>query len=159
VAASLGKHPGRVVAGLPFRAVRCWEKPVDRVRVLLADDHAAFLAFAAQLLEPEFEVVEQVGDGQASLVETARLQPDILVLDISMPVLNGLEAAQRLRASGSAVKVVFLSVHEDADYVREAVAAGALGYVIKCRIASDLLPALRAAAAGRAFFSPGLSQD
>jgi DNA-binding NarL/FixJ family response regulator len=151
--------PVRVVAGLAFCAVLCWEKPVDRVRVLLADDHADFLAIEAQLLEPEFEVIEKVGDGRASLEETARLKPDILVLDITMPVINGIEAAQQLRASGSAVKVVFLSVHEDADYVRAAVAAGALGYVVKCRIASDLLPALRAASAGRAFFSPGISLE
>jgi DNA-binding NarL/FixJ family response regulator len=132
---------------------------VNRVRVLLADDHADFLAVAVRLLEPEFEVVEKVCDGRASLEEAARLEPDILVLDITMPVINGIEAAQRLRASGAAVKVVFLSVHEDADYVRAAVAAGALGYVVKCRVASDLLPALRAASAGRAFFSPGISLE
>src|SRR5262245_58573313 len=148
-----------MVVGPPFRVVLDWEKPVDRVRVLLADDHADFLAIEAQLLEPEFEVVEQVCDGWASPEETARLKPDILVLDITMPGINGIESAQRLRASGSAVKVVFLSVHEDADYVRTAVAAGALGYVVKCRIASDLLPALRAASAGRAFFSPGISLE
>jgi DNA-binding NarL/FixJ family response regulator len=122
----------------------------------LADDHPDFVAIEAQLLEPEFDVIEKVGDGRASLEESARLKPDILVLDISMPVINGIEAAQRLRASGSVVKIVFLSVHEDADYVRAAVAAGALGYVVKCRVASDLLPALRAAAAGREFFSPGI---
>jgi DNA-binding NarL/FixJ family response regulator len=139
--------------------VLAWEKHVNRVRVLLADDHADFLAIEAQLLEPEFEVIEQVCDGQASLEATTRLKPDILVLDITMPGINGIEAARRLRAWGSAVKVVFLSVHERADYVHAAVAAGALGYVVKCRIASDLLPALRAASAGRAFFSPGISLE
>jgi DNA-binding NarL/FixJ family response regulator len=132
---------------------------LSRVRVLLADDHADFLALEAQLLEPEFDVIEKVCDGRASLAETARLKPDILVLDITMPKINGIEAARRLRASGAEVKVVFLSVHEDADYVRAAVDAGALGYVVKCRIASDLLPALRAASAGRSFFSPGISLD
>jgi DNA-binding NarL/FixJ family response regulator len=135
------------------------EKPVSRLRVLLADDHADFLMIAARLLEPEFEIVEQVCDGQASLDETARLKPDILVLDISMPVMNGIDAAKQLQALGSAVKIVFLSVHEDADYIRAAVAAGALGYVVKCRIASDLLPALRAASAGRAFLSPEISLE
>jgi DNA-binding NarL/FixJ family response regulator len=148
-----------MVAEPPVRAVPFWENLVRRLRVLLADDHADFLAIEAQLLEPEFEVIEKVGDGRASLEQAARLQPDILVLDITMPVVNGIEAAQQLRALGSAVKVVFLSVHEDADYVRAAVAAGALGYVVKCRIASDLVPALRAASAGRAFFSPGISPE
>ncbi len=132
---------------------------MNRTRVILADDHADFLAIEAQLLAPEFDVIERVHDGRASCEEAARLKPDILVLDISMPVINGIEAAQQLRALGSAVKIVFLSVHEDADYIREAVAAGALGYVVKYRIASDLLPALRAVAEGREFFSPGISLD
>jgi DNA-binding NarL/FixJ family response regulator len=129
---------------------------LSRVRVLLADDHENFLALEAQLLEPEFDVIEKVQDGRASLEQATRLQPDVLVLDITMPLVNGIEAAQQLRASGSEVKIVFLTVHSDAEYVREAVAAGALGYVIKSRMASDLLPALRAASAGREFFSPGI---
>jgi DNA-binding NarL/FixJ family response regulator len=125
----------------------------------LADDHVDFLAIEAQFLEPEFDVIEKVCDGRASVEETARLKPDILVLDISMPVTNGIEAAKLIRASGSPVKLVFLSVHEDADYVRAAVSVGALGYVVKCRMASDLVPALRAVSQGRPFFSPGISPE
>jgi DNA-binding NarL/FixJ family response regulator len=132
---------------------------LNRVRVLLADDHEAFLAIEAQLLEQEFDVIEKVGDGLTSLEAVARLKPDILVLDISMPVMNGIEAAQHLHASGSPVKIVFLSVHDDPDYLRAALAVGALGYVIKCRIASDLLPALREASAARSFVSPGVTLE
>jgi DNA-binding NarL/FixJ family response regulator len=132
---------------------------LNRVRVLLADDHEDSLAIEARLLEQEFDVVQKVGDGRASLEAAARLKPDILVLDITMPVMNGIEAAQHLHAAGSAVKVVFLSVHDDPDYVRAALAAGALGYVVKCRMASDLLPALRAASAGRSFVSPCIAGD
>jgi DNA-binding NarL/FixJ family response regulator len=123
---------------------------------LLADDHADFLGVAAQLLDGEFEVVKTVGDGESLLSETARLRPDVVVLDITMPGLNGIEAARRLRAAGDAAVIVFLTVHSDPDYVRAAVAAGALGYVVKSRLASDLLPGLREAMAGRSFVSPSV---
>jgi DNA-binding NarL/FixJ family response regulator len=130
---------------------------LNRVRVLLADDHEDFLEIETRLLEQEFDVIEKVGNGQASIEEVARLKPDILVLDITMPRMNGIEAARQLHAARSPVKVAFLSVHDDPDYVREALAAGALGYVVKCRMALDLLPALREASAGRSFVSPGIA--
>jgi DNA-binding NarL/FixJ family response regulator len=129
---------------------------LNRARVLLADDHASFRALAAQLLEPEFEVVRSVGDGQTAIDAAATLEPDLLVLDISMHVLNGIEAARQLKAAGSKTKVVFLTVHKDPDYVRAALASGALGYVAKCRLVSDLLFALREAGAGRSFVSPSI---
>jgi DNA-binding NarL/FixJ family response regulator len=132
---------------------------VNRVRVLLADDHADFLAAAVRLLGSEYEVVAAVGDGQAVLDEAARLEPDVLVLDISMPVLNGIEAARRLTAAGSGAKVVFLTVHQDPDSVRAALAAGAQGYVVKCRLVSDLPLALRDVLAGRSFVSPSIARD
>ena len=132
---------------------------MDRVRVLLADDHAAFLAAAARILESEYDVVAAVADGRAVLDAAARLEPDILVLDISMPVLNGIEAARRLLAAGSGAKVVFVTVHEDPDSVRAALAAGAQGYVVKCRLVSDLPSALREALAGRSFVSPSISLE
>jgi DNA-binding NarL/FixJ family response regulator len=130
---------------------------MGRARVILADDHADFLAAIAQLLEPEFEVIKTVSDGQAAVEEATRLEPDLLVLDIGMPVLNGIGAARRLRADGSHAKIVFLTVHDDGDYVRAAQAASALGYVVKPRLASDLKTALREALAGRSFVSPGIS--
>jgi DNA-binding NarL/FixJ family response regulator len=129
---------------------------VSRVRVLLADDHEAFLTVAVRLLEPEFEVVRTVGDGRAVLEEDSALTPDVIVLDISMPVLGGLETARRLRAAGSRAKIVFLTVHGDEDYVRAGLAAGASGYVVKSRLATDLVAALRDVLAGRTFVSPSI---
>jgi DNA-binding NarL/FixJ family response regulator len=129
------------------------------VRLLLADDHKNFLAVATRLLETAFEVVTTVGDGQSVIDEAARLAPDVLVLDISMPGLSGIEAARRLKAAGSRAKIVFLTTHQDPDCVRDALAAGALGYVVKSRLASDLLPALREALAGRSFVSPSIGGD
>lgn len=135
---------------------------MSRVSVLLADDHREFLAVETRLLEPEFEVVKAVCDGEAAFLEAARLEPDLLVLDISMPIMGGIDTARRLRAAGSPTKVVFLTVHGDPDFVRAALATGASGYVTKCRLASDLIPALKEALAGRLFVSPTLclgSQD
>jgi DNA-binding NarL/FixJ family response regulator len=132
---------------------------VPRVRVLLADDHKDFLAAAARLLQAEFDVVKTVGDGHALLQEAARLEPDILVLDISMPVLDGIEAARQLRAAGSRAKIVFLTVHEAPEYVQAAMAAGAQGYVAKCELATDLLLALREAVADRSFISPSIALE
>ena len=91
---------------------------MSRASVLLADDHEAFLEVGARLLEPEFEVVETVRDGRAAVEAAARLAPDVLVLDISMPILDGIEAMRSLRAAGSRSKFVFLTVHGDEDYVR-----------------------------------------
>ena len=127
---------------------------MSRARILLADDHAEFLAVVTGLLEPEFEVVTTANSGRAALEEAARLAPDALILDISMPGMTGIEAARRLHASGSGSKVIFLTVHDDPDYVRAGLAAGASGYVIKSRLASDLISALREALAGRPFVSP-----
>ncbi len=127
---------------------------MDQPRVLLADDHPDFLAVAARLLEGQFAVVQTVGDGESALREAARLRPEVVILDITMPGLNGIEAARRLTAEGDAPAIVFLTVHSDPDYVRAAQAAGALGYVVKSHIASDLLPGLREALAGRSFVSP-----
>jgi DNA-binding NarL/FixJ family response regulator len=122
--------------------------------VLLADDSAEFLGVVVRHLEPHFTVVRTVDNGQALLEEAVRLQPDLIVLDITMPVLNGLETARRLRAMGSPARIVFLTVHADVDYVHAAFAAGALGYVVKTELASDLLSSLQEALAGRPFVSP-----
>ena len=96
-------------------------------------------------------------DGRAVLEEAARLAPDILILDISMPVLDGIQAARLLKASGCQAKIIFMTVHGDQDYVQAGLATGALGYVVKSRLATDLLPALRAVLAGRSFVSPSIS--
>ena len=132
---------------------------MSRARVLLADDHEEFLAVEARLLEPEFEVVTTARDGRVALEEAARLGPDVLILDISMPGLNGIEAARHLRAAGCRAKIVFLTVHGDPDYVRAGLAAGATAYVVKSRLAADLVPALTEALAGRSFVSPCIRTD
>jgi DNA-binding NarL/FixJ family response regulator len=129
---------------------------LDKARILLADDHPEFLAMTVRLLQGEFHVLKTLGDAQAVVDEAAALNPDLVVLDISMPGLNGIEAALRLRASGSNAKVVFLTVHRDPDYLQSALAVGALGYVVKDRLASDLVPALHEALAGRQFISGSL---
>jgi DNA-binding NarL/FixJ family response regulator len=134
------------------------EDELARARVLLADDHRDFVAAATGLLEPEFEVVEAVGDGQALVEKAPRVDPDLLVVDIAMPVLNGIEAARQLKAAGSRAKIVFLTVHADEDYVSAALTAGGTGYVVKSRLATDLPLALREALAGRSFVSPSLQR-
>ena len=122
---------------------------MDRIRVLLADDHEAMLDRVARLLATECDVVGTVTDGQQALDAAMELEPDVLVLDISMPVMNGIETARRLKEAGSETRIVFLTVHDDPDFVREALEAGALGYVIKQRIASDLVATIKKAHAGR----------
>jgi DNA-binding NarL/FixJ family response regulator len=127
------------------------------VSVLLADDHGDFLAAVVRHLEPHFQVVGAVGNGQALVDEAVRLAPDVVVLDITMPVLNGIDAARKLKATGSRARIVFLTVHADPDYVRAALGVGALGYVLKSELASDLLPCLTDAVGGRPFVSPAIA--
>jgi DNA-binding NarL/FixJ family response regulator len=126
--------------------------------VLLADDHEEFLAAVVRHLEPHFEVVRAVGNGQTLLEEAVRLQPDLIVLDISMPGLSGLEVARRLRALRSSARIVFLTVHADSDFVHAAFAVGALGYVLKSELASELLACLRHALDGHPFVSPAIAR-
>ena len=130
--------------------------PVDRPSIVLADDHEEFLAAVVRHLEPHFDIVRTVGNGQMLLDAAARLAPDVIVLDISMPVMNGIEAARRLKAAGSPAKIVFLTVHADPDYVRAALGSGALGYVLKSELASDLLPCLREALLDHSYVSPSI---
>ena len=128
-----------------------------RASVVLADDHEDLLAVAVRHVAGDFEVLSTVSNGQAALDEVARLQPDIVVLDISMPVLNGIDVARKLKATGSPARIVFLTVQADPDYMRAALGTGALGYVLKSELASDLLPCLREALIGRSFVSPSLT--
>jgi DNA-binding NarL/FixJ family response regulator len=127
---------------------------MGRARILLADDHKDIREKVMQQLDPEFEVVGAVEDGSALLSAASQMKPDVCVVDISMPIMSGIEAANQLRASGSTAKVVFLTVHEDPDFLEAALATGALAYVVKSRLATDLSPAIRAAMAGRLFVSP-----
>jgi DNA-binding NarL/FixJ family response regulator len=133
--------------------------PVKTARVLLVDDHPAVLRQVEQLLAGEFEVVGALADGIRLPQEIMSRQPDVLVLDVMLPWKSGLDLARGFGVEPSAPRIVFLTVHTDPDYAREAMAAGGLGYVVKARLASDLLPALHAALDGRQFISPGVVID
>lgn len=109
-----------------------------------------------RILERQFDVVGTVGDGQALLEAESRLKPDVCVIDISMPILSGIEAAILLRQSGSAVKIIFLTVHAQSVFLEAALEAGALGYVLKSRMVSDLTLAIQEAISDRLFISPSL---
>lgn len=127
---------------------------MSRTRILLAEDHAAMRDGVVRLLDPDFEVVGVVADGKSLLDAAARIRPEVIVADICMPALSGIEAAQRLRKTGSTAKILFLTVHEDPDFLRASLAAGGAGYVVKSRLASDLHIAIKEALAGRLFVSP-----
>jgi DNA-binding NarL/FixJ family response regulator len=129
---------------------------LNRARVLLADDHLEMSKSIASLLELDFEIVSSVTNGPEMLAEASRLTPDIIILDISMPGLDGITAAERLRSNGSSAKVVFLTVHEDSEFVQACLAAGALGYVFKRRLTSDLITAIYEAIEGRSFISKSM---
>lgn len=125
----------------------------ERPRVLLVDDNDVILARARMLLAPTCEVVGTAKDGRAALRAAEDLQPDVIVLDISMPELTGFEVAAELRDAGSKAALVFLTVHADEDFVMAARAVGGMGYVVKPRLSSDLTQAVAEARAGRSFVS------
>ena len=129
-----------------------------RPRVLVADDHRVMLDSLVRLLSREFDVVASVSNGLAAVKEAERFQPDLLVLDIAMPGLNGIAAASRLKEQGSKAKVVFVTNMRDREFVDESLALGDVGFVVKDRIVADLLPAIRQVLAGQAFVSPSISR-
>jgi len=122
-------------------------------RVLLADDMPEMVESVTQLLRRDFDVVGYAENGEEAIEAIAHLNPDLLVLDISMPVLNGIQVASLLRESGSSVKLIFLTVNEDPDYIEAAFSVGASGYVFKSRVATDLIPAVEGVLRGRKFTS------
>jgi CheY-like chemotaxis protein len=133
-------------------------KRMSQIRVLLADDHEMILAQVRVLLGKDFDIVGAVSNGRDAVVEVQRLDPDVLVIDISMPVLDGLHAVSQLRFTNCRTKVVFLTVHEDQDFVVAAFSAGASGYVSKSDIARDLVPAIREVMQGRSYVSQSVPQ-
>jgi len=125
----------------------------DQPWVLLVDDNESVLAQAAATLSSACVVVGAVKNGKAALESVDRLQPDVIVLDISMPGMSGLEVAARLRRTGSTIPIVFLTIHDDEELVRATQAAGGIGYVVKTLLPSDLVMAVNAACAGERYVS------
>jgi DNA-binding NarL/FixJ family response regulator len=132
---------------------------MKRWKVLIADDHSMVIDGLRSLLEPEFEVVGAVNDGRAVLPEVRKLHPDVVVIDISMPLLNGLDCTRQLHDTGCTAKILILTMHPDATLAREALAAGASGYLLKSSPGSELKEALRDVLQGRTYLSPGVTRD
>src|SRR6476646_2473838 len=126
-------------------------RPAGRPRVLLADDHLAFLESVNRLLAAAFDVVALAGDGRQALDLARRLRPDVLVLDVAMPELDGFQTLELLRRDDPEARVVFLTMHREDEFVSAAINAGATGYVLKSRTPLDLIRAITRALAGRLF--------
>ena len=131
---------------------------MKRPTVLLADDHKIVSDGLKSLLEPEFDLVRTVSDGRALVVAAEELDPDVIVADISMPLLNGLDAVRQLRAKGCRAKVVFLTMHQDVSYAVRAIEDGASGYVLKHSAHDELVEAIRQALEGQLYITPLLAK-
>lgn len=131
-----------------------------KIRVLVADDHAIVREGVRMILarENDIEVVGEAGDGQQALEQVGKLRPQVVIMDISMPAMGGIEATQRVRAQYADVQVLALTMHEDETYVFQLLRAGAAGYVLKRAAAQDLVQAVRAAARGEAFLYPSVAR-
>jgi two-component system response regulator NreC len=128
------------------------------IRIVLADDHVLVRQGLKSLLEREgFQVVAEASDGQEALRHVESFQPDIAVMDISMPILNGLNAAREARRASPKTKTILLTQHDESQYIRDALEAGVKGYVLKSQVASDLVLAIRQVSLGQVYLSPGVS--
>ena len=129
------------------------------IRILLADDHVMVRKGFRLILqnEPDMEIVGEAGNGREALEQAETLHPDIVVMDVAMPELNGIEATRRLAAASPRTRVLALSMHKDSVYVREILRAGARGYLLKDSIDTDLVAAVRAVAKGDGYLSPAVS--
>ena len=129
---------------------------MSRVRIVLADDNAAVLDKVSGMLAKDYDIVATIKEGYDVVEECLRLTPDVVILDISMGEVSGIDLSRDLRDSGCVSKVVFLTVHEDYDYVNAALGSGALAYVVKSRLSADLVSGIEAAMAGKLFVSSSL---
>lgn len=130
-----------------------------RVRVLIADDHAMFAEGVRRLLEKEYEVVGSVEDGRQLLERAQILRPEVVVVDVSMPSLNGIEAARRLRAADKRLKIIMLTMHEDVTFASRAFEAGVSGYLLKHCASDELLTAMREVLNSRTYVTPRIAGD
>jgi DNA-binding NarL/FixJ family response regulator len=132
---------------------------MTRPRILMADDHLMVLEAFKVLLEPDFEVVGSVTDGRTLLEEFARLHPDVVLIDIGMPLLNGLDAGRQLKAQRPSVKLIYLTMNPSPDLAGEALRLGASGYVLKSSAAQELKQAIQEALRGRSYITPLITRD
>jgi DNA-binding NarL/FixJ family response regulator len=132
---------------------------MKRARILLADDHSITLAGIQSLLEPNWELVGQVRDGRALVEAALRLRPDLIILDVSMPLLNGIDAAKQIRTEWQAAKLLFVTMHANAMYLREAMRSGASGYLLKSSAAEELRPAVRKILRGGIYIAPAFGPE
>lgn len=130
-----------------------------RRRVLLADEHAIVLEGLRRVLEPDFEIVGEVADGRALVTAAGLLRPDIIVIDISMPLLNGIEAARQIRKINRKVKIIFLTMHPDVIYAAEAFGEGESAYGLKSSAGAELSEAIREALSGVIYVTPSLDRE
>lgn len=127
---------------------------MKRIRLLIADDHVMFAQGLESLLRDEFELLGTAGNGEELVEATFRLQPDVILVDISMPVLNGFDAVRHIKEGGSEVKIIFLTMHDDATLLAEAFRCGASGYILKHSAGEELVNAIREVAQGNNYVSP-----
>jgi len=131
--------------------------PAQRARLLVADDHMVVVEGISKLLLPSYEIVGTARDGRELIEAAQRLKPDVILLDISMPLMNGIEAARRLRRLLPATKIVILSMHSEPEYVREALRVGASGYVLKSSASSEVIKAVEEVLLGRYYVTPQIA--
>lgn len=132
---------------------------MTKPRVLIADDHRIMAEGLKRLLQPHFDLVGLVEDGQELLAAAERLRPDLVVMDISMPRMNGLDAVDRLRSARPEIRVVMITMHGEVAYAKRALRTGALGFVLKSAAPEELIQAIRAALAGKTFISPEIEAE
>jgi DNA-binding NarL/FixJ family response regulator len=132
---------------------------MKKIRILLADDHAVVRQGFKMILgaQPDMEIVGEAGNGREAVEAAEKLRPDIVVMDVAMPELNGIEATRRITDSSPHTRILALSMHKDSVYVREILRAGARGYLLKDSPAPDLVAAVRAVASGEGYLSPAVS--
>jgi len=131
---------------------------MTRARIVMADDHRIVAEGLRSLLEPAYELVEIVEDGRGLVEAAQRLQPDVIVADITMPILNGLDAVEEIRRLGCQAKVIFMTMHKDALYAARAMRSGASGFVLKHSASAELLTAIHEALAGRTYVTPAIAE-
>jgi DNA-binding NarL/FixJ family response regulator len=131
---------------------------MKRIRILLADDHTLFCNLLRELLESEYEVVGSVSDGRELLKAATSLRPDVALVDIGMPSLNGLDAGRRLKQANPHMKLIYLTMNNNLEYAREALQAGASAFVLKNALSSELLQAIRDALRGVSYVAPEIRQ-